>query len=87
MTLQITSCEAKRNFHTLSIIKNKFRSSVLEKRLNYLYILYLESYITIPLSYDEAIKEQVPNICRKKGTIEVCQTVVNKHIILFFWIL
>ena len=87
MALQITSCEAKRNFHTLSIIKNKFLTNMLEKRLKYLSIFYVENYIKKPLPYDKAIKEYAAKRCRKNGIIEVCQAVVNKTIILFFWIL
>ena len=35
MTLPIKICETVRNFSKLSIIKNKFRSTMLEVRLNY----------------------------------------------------
>ena len=60
---------------------------MLEKRLKYLSIFYVENYIKKPLPYDKAIKEYAAKRCRKNGIIEVCQAVVNKTIILFFWIL
>jgi hypothetical protein len=39
IALPITSCEAEKNFFKLSIIKNKFWSTKLEERMNYLFIL------------------------------------------------
>jgi len=44
-TLPITSCEAERNISDLLVIKNKFRSTMLEERLNYLSVLSIENYI------------------------------------------
>jgi len=45
MSLPMTSCEAERNFSDLSLIKNKFRSTMLEERLNYLSVLSIENDI------------------------------------------
>ena len=39
LTLSITSCEAERNFSKLSYIKNKHRTTILDKRLNSLLML------------------------------------------------
>ena len=60
---------------------------MLGKRLNYLSVLYVENYIKKLLSYDKSIKEYAANRCKKNGINKVCQVVVNKNIILFFWIL
>jgi hypothetical protein len=58
MTLPSTSREADRNFSKLSILKDKFRSTMLEERLNYLSAVSIQNYITKSLSYDEAIRER-----------------------------
>jgi hypothetical protein len=57
MTLSSTSREAERNFSKLSILKDKFRSTMLEERLNYLSVVSIQNDITKSLSYDEAITE------------------------------
>jgi len=57
MSLPTTSCEVERNFSEIEIIKKKFRSNILEERLNYLSGLSVENYIKKLLSYDEAIKD------------------------------
>ena len=57
MTLPVTSCESESNFSKLSIIKNKFRSTMLKERLNYRCILSTDDDMTKSLSYEEAIKE------------------------------
>lgn len=69
ITLPITSCEAERNFSKLSIIKNKYRSTMLESRLNDLSILSIENDITQSLDYDETIKEYATIKCRKKHIV------------------
>jgi hypothetical protein len=45
IALPVTSCEAERNFSDLSVIKNKFRSTMLEERLNYLSFPSIENDI------------------------------------------
>lgn len=50
--------EADTNISELSKMKNKFRSTLLEERLNYLYPLSIETDITGSLSREEAIKVQ-----------------------------
>lgn len=66
LTIPITSCEAERNFSKLSIIKNKYRSTMLEDRLNYLAILSIENDITKSLTYYNTIKEFAEKKIRKK---------------------
>jgi hypothetical protein len=51
-----TSCEAIRNFTKLSVVRNKFRLTMLEGRLNYPSVLCIGNDITKFLSYEEAIK-------------------------------
>jgi len=57
MPLPITNCEVERNFSKLSEIKNKLLSTILEERLNYLFVRSVESYVAKSLSYCEVIKE------------------------------
>jgi len=69
MAIIIKSSEAERNFSKLSVIKNKFRSTMLVERLNYLSVFSAENDI-IKSSYEEAIKEYAAKKCRKKSFIE-----------------
>jgi len=48
---------ADTNIYELPLVQNKFRSTILEERLNYLSILSIENDITESLSCEEAIKE------------------------------
>jgi CO dehydrogenase/acetyl-CoA synthase beta subunit len=74
MALTIKSCEADRNFSELSVIKNKFRSTILMERLNCLFVVSVEN--DIKLSYEEAIKEYAAKKCRENCILlEVCQAV------------
>ena len=66
MTLPITISEAERNFPKLSIIQNKFRSTMLQDRLNYLQILSIENDITKSTSYDKKIWEYAAKKQEKK---------------------
>ena len=66
MTLPITSCEAERKFSKLSVIKNKFCSTMLWVSQGYFSTLSIEN-ITKSLSYEEAIKEYAAKKCRKKS--------------------
>ena len=50
LTMPIMSCEADRNFSKLSIIKNKFWSTMTEEHLSSLCILSLENDIARKLS-------------------------------------
>jgi hypothetical protein len=47
---------------------------MLEERLNYLSILFIEN-ITKLLSYEDTIREYAAKICRKESTMEMCQAV------------
>ena len=66
LTLPITSCEAERAFSKLTFIKNKYRTTMLEVRLNYLSILSIENDLTKSVSYDEVIREFANKKCRKQ---------------------
>jgi hypothetical protein len=67
MVLTIKSSEAERNFSKLSVIKNKFQSTMLVERLNYLSVFSAEN--GIKSSYEEAKSMQPKNV-GKKGFIE-----------------
>jgi hypothetical protein len=55
MTLQVMNCETERNFPDVSIIKNRFQSTVLDEKFHYISILHIENYVTKSLSYEESI--------------------------------
>ena len=59
LAMTITSCEAEINFSKLAFIKNKFRSTMSEDRLNYLSILSIENDIARKLSFDKTVHEDV----------------------------
>jgi hypothetical protein len=64
VTFPTTSCAAERNFSNLwIIIKNKFRSIMLEGRLNYFCILPIENVTSKSLSYEKAIKKYAAKKC------------------------
>ncbi|XP_072351161.1 uncharacterized protein [Scyliorhinus torazame] len=69
LTKPIMSCEAERNFSKISFIKNKFRSTMTEERLNSLCILSLENDIARKLSYDKTVREYVARKNRKKSIL------------------
>ena len=56
MTLPSRSREAERNFSKLSVLKKKFRSTMLQERVNYLSVVSIQNDITKQLSYDEVIR-------------------------------
>jgi hypothetical protein len=60
---------------------------MLEERLNYLFILSIENVTIKSLSFEEAIKGYAVKKCGRKSIIELCQKLINKNTILFFWIL
>jgi hypothetical protein len=69
MSLPITSCETERSFSKLRIIiiiMNKFPSTMVAERLNYLSLLFIENYIPKSLSDEEAIKQHAAIKCMKK---------------------
>lgn len=66
LTIPITSCEAERSFSKMAYIKNKYRSTMSDERLNNLSILSIEHDITRSISYDEAIREYVSVKCRRE---------------------
>ena len=47
LTLPIMICESERNFSELSVIKNKFQSTMLDEKLHYISILSIENYIKL----------------------------------------
>lgn len=69
MTLPTASSEAKKKlFLAFSNKKTKFRSTMQQETLNYIYILSKENVIK-SLSYEEAIKNYAAKKCRKERTI------------------
>jgi len=66
MALTIKRCEAE-NFSELSVIINKFQSTMLLARLNYLSVLSVENIIKS--SYEEAIIEYAAKKCREKSIL------------------
>jgi hypothetical protein len=85
VTFPITSCTAEINFSILWIIINKFRSTMLEERLNYFYILPIQNVTLKSLSYEKTIKEYAAKKKVWKKALQWCvRHLVNKNIMLFF---
>jgi hypothetical protein len=72
MSLSTTSCEAERNFSTLTKIKKKLPLTMIEERLNYLSSPCTEKNITNSLPYEEELKVHSAKK-RIENTVEVCQ--------------
>jgi hypothetical protein len=75
ITLPTKSFLSERIFSKLSVIKNQFRSTMLEERLNCLSVVSVENNTKIPLLYEDAITECAAKTCRKKSIIEVSRAV------------
>jgi len=60
---------------------------MLMERMNYLTNLRIENCITKSLSYEEAIQDHAAKKCRKKLLQRRVRQLINKHIVLFLWIL
>jgi len=70
------NCETERNSSKLSTTtNNKFWSTILNGRLNYLSIFSTENYITKSLAYEEVINKYAAKKCRQKSIIKVGQTI------------
>lgn len=54
-TLPITTASCERTFSKLTVVKSKLRSTMSQKRLESLMILFAESDITVNLTYDSVI--------------------------------
>jgi hypothetical protein len=72
-----------KKFSELMVTKNKFWSTILEERLNYLSILYRESNITQSLLYDEAIKEYVTKNLGQRTLLSCIGQLSIENIIFF----
>ena len=58
---------------------------MLEERQNCLSILYIENVTAKQLSFEEAIKEYAAIKSGEKSITEVCQKLINKNTMLFFY--
>jgi len=66
LTIPIANCEAERSFSVLKRIKNAYRSTMLEKRLNSLSLIAIETKLLRSLNFDDLIKEFSEEKSRKK---------------------
>ena len=57
MSIIIIYCKARDTFFKVSITKNNYRGTILEKRSNFLIILSVENDTIRSLLYDETIKQ------------------------------
>ena len=75
MAIPGTSYKAETIFSTLLIIKNRFQSTMLGKKLNYLCILFMGN-ITKVLSYAEGIKKSIQSKkVEENSNMEGCRAV------------
>lgn len=65
-TLPVTICEGERSFSKLSLIKNRFRSTMTQKRLNSLAVMSIENDVTSALTFDTIIEKFSQTKSRKK---------------------
>ncbi|XP_072366900.1 zinc finger MYM-type protein 1-like [Scyliorhinus torazame] len=72
LTMPITSCEAERNFSKLSFIKNKFRSTMTEERLDSLCILSPENDIARKLSLTKLYVNMLLEKTEKRVFCKMC---------------
>lgn len=56
----------KKSFSELSVIENKFQSTILEERLNYL--SFFSNSVTKSVSHEEAITDYATKKCRQINT-------------------
>jgi hypothetical protein len=61
--------------NNLSINENKFRSTVLDKRLNFPSVLSTGNYIAKSLSYEQASEVYTFKECRKESVTKVYEVV------------
>lgn len=64
-TIPLTNCEAERSFSKLALIKNRLRSTQVEKRLNALTIMSIENDICKNLSFDDVLDTFATSKSRK----------------------
>lgn len=55
LTLPVTVCEGERSFSKMNLVKNAFRSTMQQERLNSLAILSIEHELTHKLSFDSVV--------------------------------
>lgn len=65
LTIPLTNCEAERSFSKLALIKNRLRSTQVEKRLNALTIMSIENDICKNLSFDDVLDTFATSKSRK----------------------
>ena len=67
LTLPGTSCEAKRSFSPMKILKNRLRSNMVDERLNGLALMYIHKGIDID---PEAVTDNFARCLSKKREVE-----------------
>lgn len=66
LCMMVTNCSGERSFSALKFIKNDHRSTMLNSRLNYLSVLYIESDILNSLNIEDIIDDFASKKSRKK---------------------
>ena len=65
LTLMISNCSGERSFSKLKIIKNVFRTSMSQKRLNFLTIISTERDVVREINVEQIIRNFAEKKARK----------------------
>lgn len=55
--LMVTNCSGERSFSKLNLIKNEFRKTMCQERLNCLSLLNIEHEMLMTLDFDKVIED------------------------------
>ena len=66
LCMMVTNCSEERSFSALKILKNDHRSTMLNERLNYLSLLYIESDLLDNIDFDDIISDFTLKKSRRK---------------------
>lgn len=69
LTLPVTVCEGERSFSKLSLIKNRFRSTMTQDRLNALSVMSIENDVTSSMTFDTIIERFSQTKSRKHSLV------------------
>lgn len=66
LSMMVTNCSGERSFSALKFLKNEHRNSMLNPRLNFLSLMFIESDVLDNVSFDDIIRDFAHERSRKK---------------------
>ena len=66
LSMMVTNCSGERSFSALKYIKNDYRNTMLNPRLNYLALMFIESDVLNQIDFDDVITDFSLKKSRKK---------------------